>query len=350
MSAQGLPQVRTAIARGRLEAVYYVHGDDEYRKDALVRELVAAVVEPATRDFNHDTLRGGDATPERLESVLHTLPMMAARRLVVVRDVGALKKDARAVLDRYLTRPAADTVLLLVAAAGGKVDKELERRATVVAVPVLDEEAAQAWAVAHAREAHGATLTEPAAALLCRAVGPEAAALASEVDKLASYTMGGAIDEGAVGAVVGVRQGETTSDFLDRVAERDVAGALALLEHVLQQPKSGAVPLIMALTVQTLAIGWGRHARDRGLPASRLEAEFFGLLKETGAFPMRPWGEAVKCWARNVSRWDAASVRRGVAALLAADRAAKDTRVSSDAQVLATLVCALCAPAGAARA
>ena len=51
-----------------------------------------------------------------LESILGTPPMMADRRAVVLRDTGSLKKDARRVLDQYLSLPAENTVLFLVAA------------------------------------------------------------------------------------------------------------------------------------------------------------------------------------------------------------------------------------------
>lgn len=345
MSARALRELRTAIVQRAFDPVYHLHGDDDYRKDTAVRELVAAVVDAATRDFNLELLRGTDVGVERLESALNTPPMMAERRAVVLRDVQLLRKDARVVLDRYLTRPAPETVLILVAPGGTKADKGLEQGASSFAFTALDDRDVPAWITQHAREAHAATITGDAAALLQSAVGNDAAFLAAEVDKLASYANGSEIDEAAVAAVVGVRRGETMGDFLDRVAERDAPAALALMEHVLTLPKSGAVPIIMALTVQTMAIGWGRHARDRGLPAQRLESEFYALLKETSAFPMRPWGEAVKCWARNVSRWDAASIDRALDTLLAADRLAKDTRISSDEQLLSSLVCALCAPA-----
>lgn len=345
MSAQALRELRKAIHNRKFEPAYYFQGDDEYRKEGAARELIAGAVDPATRDFNFDLLRGGDISPDQIESAVNTPPMMAERRVVVLRDVSALKKDARAVLDRYLARPSRDTVLLLIAPAGVKSDKELERSAVTLSFPTLSDRDAVDWVTEHAREAHGVALTAAAAALLLEHVGSDAAQLASEVDKLVSYTQGVTIEEGAVRDVVGVRQGESLGDFLDRVAERDVSGALALVDHVLMLPKSGLVPIIMALTVQMMAIGWGRQARDRGLPAQRMEAEFFGLLKETGAYPMRAWGEAAKCWARNVSRWDSASIDRALDALLAADRAAKDTRLSSDEQMLASLVCTLCVPA-----
>lgn len=345
MSAQALRELRKAIHNRTFEPAYLFHGDDDYRKEAAARELIAGAVDPATRDFNFDLLRGGDVSAEQVESAVNTPPMMADRRVVVLRDVSALKKDVRAVLDRYLSRPSRETVLLLIAPAGIKQDKELERATVSLAFPALNDRDVVEWVTEHAREAHGVTLTPRAAELLQEHVGTDASQLASELDKLASYSQSGTIDEDAVRDVVGVRQGKTLSDFLDSVAARDVSGALELIDHVLMLPKSGLVPIIMALTVQTMAIGWGRHARDRGMPAQRMEAEFFGLLKETGAYPMRAWGDAAKCWARSVSRWDAASIDRALDALLAADRAAKDTRLSSDEQMLASLVCTLCVPA-----
>ena len=107
---------KTALERGTPDAVYLLHGDNDFLKDEKVRDLIARLSDPGTRDFNLDQVRGGDVDGARLASILDALPMMADRRVVVVRDIGALKKDARAVLDRYLTRPSKETVLVLVAA------------------------------------------------------------------------------------------------------------------------------------------------------------------------------------------------------------------------------------------
>ncbi|MEP7382092.1 MAG: DNA polymerase III subunit delta [Gemmatimonadota bacterium] len=353
MSVQALRDLRKSIVNHTFAPAYYFHGEDEYRKEAAVRELVEGALDPATRDFNFDLLRGADVSDELLESALNTPPMMAERRVVILRDVGALKKDARVVLERYLRHPARDTVLAIVAApdfpGGTKGDKDfdasLNKSATPVAFPVLADKPMLEWLVQHAHKAHGVSITDGAAALLLEHVGADSSQLASELDKLTSYTQAGTIDEQAVRDVVGIRLGVSMSDLLDRIAERNAPAALALIDPVMALPKSGLVPIIIALSVQTLAIAWGRAARDRGLPAQRMESDFFGLLKETRAFPMRPWSAAAKCWARNVARWDAASLDRALAALRAADRAAKDTRISSDEQLLASLVLTLCTPA-----
>jgi DNA polymerase-3 subunit delta len=326
---------RKSLQRRDFERVYYFHGDDDFLKEQSVRDLVAAAVDPSTRDFNLDIRSGAELDAETLGSLLGTPPMMAERRVVVVRDVAALRKDARATLDRYLEQPATDVLLILVAPAGekAKIDKVLESRAATMDFAPLTGDRVPRWIMHHVETVLGATITPEAAELLHQATGNELAALAAELDKLASYAGGGTIDEAAVADVVGVRRGETLGDFLDRVAARDASGALALLPHILAQPKTSAVSIVMALTTQMLAIGWG---------ITRSRADYFELLKSGKAFPMRPWGEAARAWSAAERYWDDEAIDAALDALLAADIALKDTRLSSDTQLLTNLVLALC--------
>ena len=342
--------LRSAVKSGTFAPAYYFHGDDDYLKDEEVRRLVDVAVDPSTRDFNFELLRGGEVDAETLGTAVSTPPMMAERRVVVVRDVMALKKDARAMLDRYLARPAPDLLLLLVAPPGAKADKGLTASTASLEFKPLTGDRVPKWIAYYAEQTLKATITEGAIRLLEDAVGSDLAQLKVELDKLASYTNGEPINEAAVAAVVGVRSGETTGDFLDAVARRDAAAALAMLPSVLQQPKGGAVPLVIALTVQTLGIGWAQAARERGTGDARLSGEIFNLLKETGVYPWRAWGEFAATCARASAQWSSRAVDDGLDALLAADAALKSSRVSSDEQLMSTLVLSLCGSAAARRA
>ena len=74
---------------------------------------------------------------------------------------------------------------------------------------------------------------------------------------------------------------------------------------------------------------------------------YWELLKEgSGAYVGRPWGEAVNAWVAAVDGWTAPSLDRALELLLAADLTLKETRISSDEQVIGTLVLALCALPG----
>lgn len=342
--------LRNALKTGTLAPAYYFYGDDDYLKDEELRHVVDATVDPATRDFNFELLRGSDVDAETLGTALHTLPMMAERRAVVVRDAQALKKDARAILDRYLKRPATDLVLLLVSPAGAKVDKGLAANATSVEFKPLTGDRVPKWIAYYVDHHLQTTITEGAIALLQDAVGNDLTRLKLELDKLASFTESGPINEAAVSAVVGVRAGETIGDFLDAVGRRNASAALAMLPVVMQQPKGDAVPLISALTAQTLGTGWAQAARDRGTSDGKLSADLFNLLKETGVYPWRAWGEFVAACARASVLWSPRALDDALDALLTADASVKGSRVSSDEQLMSTLVLELCGAASSRRA
>jgi DNA polymerase-3 subunit delta len=349
MSVDAQRTLRSAITTRRFDSVYYLHGDDDFRKASAVDELLAAALEPSVRDFNLDVFRGGDAGPERLADALAALPMLAERRVVVVQDVGALKKASRAVLDTYLRTPAADTVLVLVAYSGAPVDDGIVQHSMSIPFPSLAESDVVGWLTQRARKA-GVEITGDAAALLARSVDADLAHAAGEIEKLASYTNGGAINAAAVEAVAGVRQDAVPGMLLDAIAARDAARAQALIGPVLAQPKTSAASIVNALATQVLAMGWGRAQRDAGANPARLKGEYFALLKSRGGNPGRPWGEAVQCWTSHLGSWTATDLARAADHLLATDLALKDSRGSSDEEVLRTLVLALCAPSTGKRA
>ena len=68
--------LRKAIQQRAFESAYYFHGDDEYLKDEMIRQVIDAAVDPATRDFNLDLRRGGDIDGESLLSLLSTPHML----------------------------------------------------------------------------------------------------------------------------------------------------------------------------------------------------------------------------------------------------------------------------------
>jgi len=337
--------VRAAIESRTFDPAYYFYGDDDFLKDETVRRLVDAVVDRATRDFNLESRRAADLDAELLGSLLATPPMMAERRALVVRDVGSLKKDARALLDRFLDSPPPDVVVVLTSPAGSKADKALCERATAVDFEPLTGPRVSKWITHYVEHELAARIEPDAVSLLQDAVGDDLGQLKMELDKLASYAgeRGETIDEGAVGAVVGIRREETLGSFLDAVARRDVNAALKRLPALLQQPKLNGVQIVMALATQTLALAWGRAQRDRGTSAGRLTSEFYSLLKESpGSYTGRSWGEAVNCWASAVDYWTAGELDAALHALLQADYMLKESRLSSEEQLLGNLVLSLC--------
>ncbi|MEK7403322.1 MAG: DNA polymerase III subunit delta [Gemmatimonadota bacterium] len=335
-----MASLREALDDKKFATAYYFFGEDEYQKDEGLRRLVDAAVDPATRDFNLDQRRGSELDAAGVSSLVGVPPMMAERRVVVIRDVTGLKKDARLALERYLDSPSSETLVIMTAPAEAKDDKGLSTRAVAVEFKSPNDNQVSKWLQARASEA-GATITPGAVSLLHQAVGADLAQMSVELNKLMSYCGSKPIDEAAVSTIVGVQAEETLSHLLDAVADRDMSAALALITPVLTHTKTSAVYIVMALTTQMLALS---AAQSRGVAKARLAGEFWALLKSGGSNLVgRPWGEAVSAWTKYSDKWSGADLDHALAALLQADLALKGSKVSSEEQVLASALLTICA-------
>lgn len=351
MAAATHKAFKAALDSGTLAPVYVFHGADDYLKEEAARALVARATDPSTRDFNCDLLRGGEIDVATLSGALEALPMLAERRVVVLRDPGAMRKPLTERLKAYLKKPAVETVLVLVVPGGSKIEAWMSADAPALEFKALEGADLARWIAHEARTNLQTTISAEAAERLATYGGSDLALLAGELRKLAAYSGEAPIDAAAVEAITGVRPGVSLGDLLDRAAARDAPGAAALVGEVLAQPKQSGVTTVMALTAQMLAIGWGVAARARGLPQHRMESEFFGLLKAGGGvYTGRAWGEAVKCWARAVPKWSLDDVARAMPHLHAADAALKDSKVSSEEQIVTSLLLAIVPPTARRRA
>ena len=143
------------IKERAFEPAYLFWGDDEWRKDAALRELLRGAVDPASKDFNLDQMRGADMDADLVSTTLGTPPMMADRRVVVIRDVSTMKKPARAALDRYLAKPSSDVVLALTVPSGVKPEAALTNRCFALQIDAVSGDELTKWIVRRPRRPSG---------------------------------------------------------------------------------------------------------------------------------------------------------------------------------------------------
>ena len=261
MPALNLDALFRGLAKGEIAPVYYLHGPEEILKDEAVRAILDRALDPAFRDFNLDQRSAAQLDPDDLFALCTTLPMMAERRVVVLRDVEAAKRKPklRAALLRYLGRPAPETVLLLVQGAGEETeDKEIARHSSAVALEPLPADRVRKWLQRRATML-GLSLDEDASGHLLAAVGGELAPLASELEKLAALPPGEPLTAARIGELVGVRHGETVFDWRDAVLDDRTGPAVALLGPLLDQPGASGVKLVTLLGTTA-----GRRRARRG--------------------------------------------------------------------------------------
>ena len=340
MPAQSFDAFFRSLAKGEPARAYYFHGPEDLLKDEALRAILDRALDPSLRDFNLDQRSAGQLDADSLFALCTTLPMMAERRVVVLRDVEALKRKPKvrtALLD-YLGRPAPDTVLVLIQGSNEESeDKDISRATVSVTCDPLPEDRVLTWLERRVKGL-GLELPESAARHLVRAVGGELASLASELDKLAALPAGESLTIERVGELVGVRHGETVFDWRDAVLDTRTGPAVHLLGPLLDQPGNSGVKLVTMLGTTLIGVGITRSHADRGVRGKALDDAVFGMIKRNRVYGLLSWGEEKGRWIQWAPLWPADRVAEGLRSVLAADRALKGTTISDERGILTDMV------------
>jgi len=339
MRAYDFDALWRAVRKGVLHPVYYVHGDEELLKDEAVRHLVETGVDAAARDFNLDRRRAPDLAADDFHALVHTPPMMAARRGVVVTEVEYLQQKKpkaqalRAAVLAYEAHPAPDTLLVLVQSAGEKPDPALARAAQEVVLHPLPADRLSGWIRREAEKLH-LTLDEGAIAHLIATVGADLPALAAELAKLAAAVGDRTATEDDVADLVGVRHGETLFDLVDAVTARRGVAAAELVPRLLEAPGVTGVKLVGTLSTALVGVALARALLDEGLGRGGTQREVFRALQEARPFGLREWRRETERWTEDAGLWALPEVEAALEELLRADRRMKNTKVAGGAEIL----------------
>lgn len=318
-------KLRKALDAGRRGGIFFLFGEEEFLKEEAAAAITAAHLDPATRDFNYDQLRGADVEPETVASIANTPPMMAEWRVVVVREAQALAANARgrAAVESLLARPIPGLAFVLVATLPDKSKaafyERLKKETVAVQFPQLSSSDLPGWLMQRVRQ-RGIEIDTGAARALA-ATGSDLGTLVQEIAKLADYVGSRktiTIDD--VTAIVGSVPRQNRWDWFDMVADGRFRDARAALPVLLDANESG-VGLVIGLGTQFLRLGIAAAGGERALAA---------------VLPGYQSWLAGKI-AKQAKRWNATAVEDAIDDLLRADRLLKSASLN-DRQVLEELL------------
>jgi DNA polymerase III subunit delta len=258
---------------GRFAPVYFLHGEETFLTRSAVEALVAHAVDKATADFNYDRYYGADLNAETLITTLRTPPMLATRRVVLVRDLEKLSPRGKDLVADYAERPSDTSVLILAAGERIRVDRKkkspkwaarLEEAAVSALFWPLAEHDLIRWIVAQAG-LKGKTMQTRTAYELYARLGGSLERLAGEVEKLTIFC--GERPEVTVEDIrgmTGIETGGTVFDWVDALATGKTLRAVSLGAHLSASGESavGILALAAAHFIMLLRVKQRLAARE----------------------------------------------------------------------------------------
>lgn len=224
--------------------IVVIYGEDEDLKSEVLRQTLSELLPPPVERglalIELDGTRSeedGGPTYAGVTEHLSTLPFLAERRVVVVRDADGFLRSARDRLEKYLKKPSPIGTLILVcrsfpsnlrlakaiAPAGGRMH-ECRKLSGPAVTRFLTDEA----------RARGKRLDLAAARRVADLIGPLRGALACEVEKLSLYVGGRAeITEQDVIELVGMSREEKVFAAMEAAGAGRLRQALHLWRQVL---------------------------------------------------------------------------------------------------------------------
>ena len=167
--------------------VYLIFGEEAYIRKNYRNQLVKALTAPGD-SLNYSVFSGSETDPSEVVSLAMTMPFMAEKRVILVKDSNFFKKTADDIAD-YLENPSPDTVLIFDESA---VDKKT-RTYKAAKKAGFDTEALslkgkklEEWIAANFKR-NGKLIREETVKLLVDRVGGDLSVLDSEIKKLSAY-------------------------------------------------------------------------------------------------------------------------------------------------------------------
>ena len=293
-----------------LALVYIISSDSPLLIERSVSAIRDAAVDESVRGFNYDVIEGKGATASGILAAAQTLPMMARRRMVLVRDLAPMPAAELTKLIGYLKDPNPSTVLVAITS---KLDKRIKLYQAAKKAGMLHELAPPRNLIGWIKTevaARGARFRPDAASRLADVAGKDLARIALAIDQLSLYAGDRAVEVDDVDDLVAHTRERSVFELTDAIGAGDLARALAGVASLCAQRQS-AIGVVVMLA---------RHMRQVGLCHVGL-AERVGkgeMSKLVGAPPF-----VVDKLMTQARRYSADAVASAAVALTEADRALK---------------------------
>ena len=248
-------KLRDRLKKREIERVYLLHGPERFLRDIAAKTIADLTFsKDEVRDFNETEFSLNQA--DNLQAALGAadqLPMMAARRLVRIRDIrisasgrlDTVKDEHENLLAKFLDDPPGHAVIIFIADelnGTRKISKLLKEKCVTIEFEELGEGERTAWARDEIAKL-GFEIDQPVLRHLVAFAGSSLSRLSNEVNKLATAALPEKrITMDLVDALVADYGAIGTWDFVNSLRDGDRRVTLRLLKKMLDD---GQEPLMI---------------------------------------------------------------------------------------------------------
>jgi DNA polymerase III subunit delta len=313
----------SSIRKKEFAPIYFFYGDESFLIDEFIDAIIEYGVDQSMKEFNLDILHGNEVDGKRIVSIASSFPMMADRRVVIVKEVEKVKQTE--VLEQYFAHPSETTILLLIADAKPDMRKKpftlMKKHSVGGECSQLYDDKIPAWIESRSKKKK-LTMEPQAIALLHSYVGNSLRELDNELEKLLIYIGDRtSVTANDVKLAVGVSREYNPFELSNMIGEKNITRSLEITERLISSGEN-IVPILAAITSHFLKL-W--KLQD----GVRLRKNEFELAQIAGVHPF-----FLKQYLGHLKKYSLHQIETAFVILADADLSAKS---SGDPKLILTM-------------
>jgi len=264
------------VEKGLPYSLYYIWSGENFFLEEALSKFIDVIIASSQADFNYDVFYPS-STPQEILNAASTLPFMAPRRLVVLKDFHLLPASGIKALTPFFKDPAETTCMVILSQKAPQ--KSLEVGWKIFQIDIKESEI-PAW-VKQAAAKKGIRLTDEAADYLIDYIGNDIGLLMTEIEKL-SFAGNKLITGKDIIETTSMTREYTTFDLVDSLVAGQSSRAFRILK-TLSSGRSDSPAIIGTLNwhykqFHSLWVNKGKR------PAKMREKTYRALIKYVPSF------------------------------------------------------------------
>ena len=254
--------------------VYILHGDEAFFIDSIVNWAESNILDEAESAFNLSVLYGREVNVSAIRDHAMQYPMMAERRVVIVKEAQALKEIAS--IESYIDHPSPQTVLI-IAFKDKKIDgrsKWLKKVADHPEMALFTSEKIRDYKLGQWLDgylaANNRKISPAANRMICDYLGNDLKKLINEIQKIElNIPVSQEIGLEEIEKFVGISKQFNVYELLAALGAKDTKRVYLILGSLMSNMQKNPIPMLLPAFYQYFQKVWivreQRNASDQQL-------------------------------------------------------------------------------------
>nr|WP_314803078.1 DNA polymerase III subunit delta [uncultured Capnocytophaga sp.] len=241
-------KILAELEKKNYSPIYYLYGEEPFFIDIISDYIEQNVLSDDEKAFNQQIVYGKDITIDTLIHYAREYPMMAERRVIIVKEAKELNRTI-ANLEPYVKNPS-PTTLLVICYKYGKIDgktklaKELNKYVSLESKKLYESDTLK-WITKYLKD-NNYTITEVASQLLVSFLGTDLGRIANELNKLKIILPKGTeITPTHIEENIGISKDFNVFELQNAIGKKEFPKAMQIIKYFNENQKDNAMPMII---------------------------------------------------------------------------------------------------------